>query len=136
MVLFSFILGVGVKGNEVEQSPHTAPDPVAVAFFQFLRIQVGSGMGPYAGLHEQVIAGQQDLPHHIAVLPEMPSPRFHPEVIKTVEAAISIVLDDAETDMVEPKGHIAARDDLVRPKVRGDISDEFHETGLATTYGT
>lgn len=134
-MLFSFILGLGVKGNEVEQLPHTAPDPVTVALLQFLRIQIGRGMGTYASFHEQVITGQQDLPHHIAVGSKVSSPGFHPEVIETVEAAIAIIFDDTETDMVEPKGDIAGRNDLVGPKVWGDVSDKLHETGLPTAHG-
>lgn len=125
---------MGIKGNEIEQLPHTAPDAVAIALFQFLCIQVGSRMGPYPGLHEQVISGEQDLPHYVTIGTKMPSIRFHPQVIETVKVSISIILDTPEPDMVEPKDNVAGRDDLVGTVMWGDVPDEFHQAGLSTAY--
>ena len=118
-----FVLGILVKGHQVEQFPHTAPDTLAIAFLQLLGIKIRGGVGAEARFQEQLMAGQQDFPDDIAVLPEVSPHLFHPDVIKTEIPAIAIVFDDAMADMVEPEDNVSCRYDLIGAIVRGDMTD-------------
>ena len=131
-----FVLGILVKGHQVEKFPHTAPYPLAIAFLQFLGIEVRGGMGAESRFQKQLMTGQQDFADDIAILPEMSSHLFHPDVIETVIPAIAIVLNDAMADMVEPEDNVPCRYDLIGPIVRGDMPDQFHQSGLATAHRT
>ena len=53
----------------------------------------------------------QDLPHHIAILSIMPSRGFHAKVIKTKVMPVAVILNDLETNVVEPEHNISAGND-------------------------
>ncbi|SNY99531.1 hypothetical protein SAMN06265377_1341 [Flagellimonas pacifica] len=93
-------------------------------------------MGTDARILEQLVAGEQYLAHHVAVLPEMPSHRFHPQVIKAVKLAIAVILDDTMANMVEGEGDVPAGYHLVGLEVGRQVAEQFHQAGLPTAHRT
>ena len=133
-MLCPFVLGVLVKGHQVEQLPHPTADTRSVALLQFLGVQVGGGMGAEARIQEQLVAGKQDFPHHVTVLPEVPSHRLDAQIVKTIEPPIPIILDDAVADMVDTENDIAAWHHFVGLEMWGHVPEQFHQTGLTTAH--
>ena len=111
MKLFALVLAVLFKGHQIEHLPNETPNPLVITFLQLLGIEVGGAMGLDLPVDKKLIARYQDLPHHIAILSIMPSRGFHAKVIKTKVMPVAVILNDLETNVVEPEHNISAGND-------------------------
>src|SRR5690606_16702197 len=116
--------------------PHPAPYTVPIAFFQFLGIQIGSGMGPDLMLQKQFMAGKQYLPENIAILAKMPADGFHPQIIKTIETMVPILLDHGMSHIVEPEYNIPGWNDIIGFPMGHQMFQQPHQGSLPATHRT
>src|SRR5690606_3196695 len=85
-------------------------------------------------LYKKVIAGEQYFTDDIAVLAEMPSGGFHPQVVQAMEPTVAIMLDDGITDVVEPKHDVPCGDDLIGPFVGQHVPEQAHQGSFAAAH--
>jgi len=123
-----------IKPHQIKKLPHPRPNPISIAFLQFLGIKIGGGMGLASIIDKKLVARKQYLPNDITILPKMPSSWFNTQIIKTEELGISIVLNNLIADMVKAKYNVPAGYDLIGPLMGDDVFQQFHETGLTTSY--
>lgn len=129
-----FILATGIETHQIKEFPHSGTHPVPIADLQFLGIEIGGGVGLDLMVHEQFIAGQEDLPQDIALLAKMDPIGFHPQIIKTKGLGISIVPNDLIAQVVEPKDNVPGRNDRIGPMVGHDTLEQIHQTGFPTSH--
>lgn len=91
-------------------------------------------MGLASIIDKKLVARKQYLPNDIAILPKMPSSWFNTQIIKTEELGVTVIFYGLITDVVKPKYNVPAGDDLIGPLVGDNVLQQFHETGLATSY--
>lgn len=78
-------------------------------------------MGHAFVVDKELVTGEQDFAHDVAILTKMSSSGFNTEVVETKELGITIVLNGLIADMVKPKHNVSAGDNLIGPLVGDDV---------------
>ncbi|MBX0335378.1 hypothetical protein K3G39_19255 [Pontibacter sp. HSC-14F20] len=125
--------------DQVEHLPHPGPHPQAVHLLDLIAGQVGSEMGYQPGGDKQIIAAEQDLPHHLAGTPIVPLYLLRAQVIKAVNgrlaAPVAVAPDYLKAVPLKDKAYLPAGLDPV-PLGRGQQEpQQGHQAGLAAADG-
>ena len=84
-ILFPLIKTPSFKSNKIKQFSHPRTYTIAIAFFQFLGIEVGGGMCFTFIIDKEFVSGEQYFTHDVAVLSKVSSGGFYAEVVETEE---------------------------------------------------
>ncbi len=140
----SFIPSFLFKAHQVKHLPHPGPDPAPIGLLHLGAGQVGSQVRLHSLRHKQVVATQENFPHHIAHVAVVPEAAFGSQVIEAVPAwlsggtphnALAEALDHLVSFPVEFKADLPAGLHPVALIGRGEQPQQRHQAGLTTTGG-